>query len=816
MERLWQDLRYGARLLARTPGVTAAALLALALGTGVNTALFSIVNSVLLRPLPFPESHQLIQVWRSELPRLLLGAVSYPRYVDWRARNRIFEESGSYGPLGLTLTGRDTPERVAGGRATASFFKTIAAPPIQGRYFTDDEDRPGGTKVVVIGEPFWQRRFGGAPDVLGSTLTLNGESHTVIGIAPAAYTEMWRVDAWVPMAMAVDQAMRGASFLQYVGRLHDGVTRDQANRRLAELAAEMQRDYPATDNYSFYTLSLQEVLTSAPTGGIGPDTVLWVLLGATGLVLLIACANVANLLLARAVVRQKEMAVRAALGARRARLTRQLITETILLSLSGGTLGLALAAGLLRLFTVVAPANFPRLGAIGLDARVLVFSVLVATLTGLLAGVLPAIYTARATPNDALREGGRGATSGRARLVSRLLVVSEIGLAVVLVAAAGLTILSLQNLLRQDLGLNPRGALTFTIARPDPLVPRQTVLPRVVEFFRDFEVRLGGLPGVSAAGAINMLPIANTGMNGPVRVPDRVIRPEESPLAEFRTITPGYLAAAGMSMLAGRAVDARDRAGTPPVVVISETLAQQLWPGDAVSSIVGRQIGHGFDETGDGQAHWREVIGVSRDVRSRRPDAPPGAEVYVPHAQFSLPTMTFIVRAEGAPPDALVPAIRQELAQMDPMLPLASVRTFDDVIDAATRSSRLYSALTAVFGLLAATLAIVGIYSVMSYSVAQRTRELAIRSALGASREGLLGLVLREGFVLSAAGIGAGLVGALGASQVIQSMLYAVSPTDPVVLALTAAGIAAAAVLGYLIPAIRAARVEPATALRSE
>lgn len=810
MERLWQDLQYGVRLLVRTPGVTIAALLALALGTGVNTALFSSVNAVLLRPLPFPDAHELLQVWRTELPRLQFGSASYPRYVDWRARNRVFEETGAYVPAGLTLTGGDAPERVAGARATASFFRTMAARPIVGRYFADDEDRPGGTRVVVLGEPFWMRRFGGAADVLGSTLTLDGEPHTVIGIAPAAYTGMWRVDLWVPLAMAVDQANRERNFLVVVGRLRDGLTREQAQPRLDELAADLSRDHP-NDNYGFFTLSLHDVLTR------GSGAALWILLGATGFVLLIACANVANLLLARAVARQKEMAVRTALGAGRGRLMRQLITETVLLAVAGGTLGLLLAFGLLRLFGLVAPVNFPRLVAITLDGRVLAFSFVVALLTGLLAGVLPALHAARALPGDALREGGsRGATAGRARAASRLLVASEIALAVMLVAAAGLTVRSLQELLRQDLGLKTRGVLTFTIGLPaHALDATGGLAPRAVDFFQQFEERLRAVPGVSSAGAISLLPIAATGSNGPVQVPDRVIRPEDSPLAEFRPVTPGYFDTIGMTMLAGRTLAARDRSNTTPVAVINETLARQLWPGDALAAIVGRRLGHGWDQRSRTVTVWREIVGVSRDVRSRRPDAPPDAETYVPHAQFPLPTMAFTVRATGSP-EALVPAIRGALAELDPGLPMAAVRTFDEVIAAATRSPRLYSVLTALFGLLAAALAGVGIYSVMSYSVAQRTREMAIRSALGASRDSLLRLVAREGFTLTAAGIVVGLAGALAASRVVQTLLYGVSPTDPLVLSGTAAGVASVAALGYLIPAFRAARVEPATALRAE
>jgi predicted permease len=800
MDRLWQDLRYGARLLLRFPGVTAAALLALALGTGVNTALFSIVNTVLLQPLPFPDADRLFQVWRTELPRLQFGSASHPRYVDWRARNRVFDDMGALAPAGLTLTGREAPERIPGARVTASFFHTLAAPPLIGRYISDDEDRPGGARVIVLGEQYWQRRFNRDPGILGQTLTIDGQPHAVIGIAPAAYAEMWRADAWVPLARAVDPTTRGNNFLVVVGRLKDGLTIEQAQSGLTDLAAELSRDYPI-DRYGFFTMSLHEVLTR------GPRQALWILLGATGLVLLIACANVANLILVRAVTRQKEMAVRTALGAGQGRIVRQMITETTLLAIVGGTLGIALAAVLLRLFAAVAPVNFPRLTAIGFDGRVLAFSLAVATMCGLIAAVVPAWHASRSRPSDALREASRGATAGRARTLSRLLVMGEIAMAVMLVAAAGLTIRSLQQLMQQDLGYNTRGVLTFTVGITDE---RQRDTAALAQFFSTLEARIRALPGVESSGAINMLPIAQTGMNGPVRVPERVILPEESPLAEMRVVTPGYFDTMGIGLVAGRLPDTRDLANGPRVVAINETLARQLWPELTPSATVGRQLGIGFGDDG-----WIEVAGVTRDVRSRRPDAPPDAEIYAPFAQFPLPSLAFTVRTSLAP-ESLVPAIRRELAQLDPALPLASVRTFDDVVAAATRSSRLYSVLTTVFGLLAAALAIVGIYSVMSYTVTQRTRELAIRSALGASHRGLLRLVLREGFVLSSIGIALGLAGSFGASQLIRALLYQVSPTDPVVFALTAATVAGAAVVGYLVPAFRASRVQPAVALRSE
>lgn len=801
MQRFWQDVRFATRLMTRFPGVTAAAVITLALGTGVNTALFSIVNAVLLRPLPFPEADELVLIWRAEPPGLEFGSASYARYVDWRARNRTFDEMGAVAPMGLTLTGREAPERIAGAQASASFFRALGASPAIGRWFTDDEDAPGAPRVVVLSHALWTRRFGGSSDVLGTAITLNGAAHTIVGVAPAGLAEAWRYEAWVPLAMAVDYARRTPNFLLVLARLREGTSLDQARRAMADVAASMTRDYPS-DQYGFTILSVHDVVTR------GPRQALWILLGATGLVLLIACANVANLLLARAISRQKELAIRAAIGAGRLRLLRQLLTETMLLAAIGSALGLGIALGLLRVFSALAPPAFPRLASVGLDVRVLVFSTLVAAACGVAAGIAPALQLFRTTPGSALRDGGsRGATSGAAHRVSRALVVSEIALAVMLVAAAGLTFRSLQQLVRQELGVTRERVLTFSVSLPgteDNAAARE----RNVRFFADLQARIEAGPGVERAGAINMLPIAATGMNGQVYIRDRLIKKEERPIAEFRVATRGYFDALGVKLLAGRVPDERDVANSPLVVVINETLARLLWPNLPAPQVIGRLMGTGFD---DGST-WREVIGIVRDVRSRRPDAPPDPETYVPHAQYPLGTMVFTVKTT-TPPETLVSYVRRELAHLDPSVAIASVRTMENVIDTATRSSRLYSALTAVFGLLAAVLAVVGIYSVMSYSVANRSRELAIRAALGASSSGLLRMIVGEGLLVSAIGIGLGLAGALAAARVLGTLLYQVTPTDSPVFTVTAICVALSALLGYLVPAVRAARVDPVAAL---
>jgi putative ABC transport system permease protein len=535
---------------------------------------------------------------------------------------------------------------------------------------------------------------------------------------------------------------------------------------------------------------------------------LWVLLGATGLLLLIACTNVANLLLARAVVRERDLAIRASLGAGRRRLVGQVIGETVALGVLGSIAGIGLAWGLLRLFVMMAPPNFPRIAAISVDLRVLWFSLLVTVAAGLIAGLAPALHLLRSDLNDVIRAGqSRGATARRARTASRLLVVSEVALALALVTTASLMVKSLLRLQAQDLGLTREPVLTFGVGLP-PFVA--TGAPAIARFQSEFLQRVRAIPGVTHASAISMLPIAATGNNGWVRREDQVDEWEGVPVTEFRIVMDGYFETMGVRLLAGRTVTERDRDGAVPVAVVNETLASRLWPDRDLASAVGQRI-----RIGPIRGPANEVTGVVASVRSRRPDAPPDPEVYVSFQQLPSPTMSYVVRAAGDPA-ALTGQIRSALGQMTPHVALAAARTFDDVVTTSTRTSGLLSLLSVIFGSLAAALAIVGIYSVMSYTVAQRTRELAIRSAIGASRSMLLGVVVREGLSLSVAGIAVGSVLALATSGVLGALLYDMRATDPAVFFWSALGLAAIALAGYLVPALRAARVDPVTALRGE
>jgi putative ABC transport system permease protein len=796
-----RDLRLGFRLLLRAPGFAVTAILTLALGIGATTALFTVVNAVLLEPLPFPDSNKLVQVWRSELPALTYGSASYARYLDWRQEQRVFTDLGAWSPRGVTVSGPQGPERVPGATASASFFKVIGAQPVIGRYFSDDEDRMGAERVIVISEGLWKRRFQQSPGVLGTSVQVDGEQFTIIGVAPAGFSEVWRLDAWLALGRQADPSNRGSNYLLSFGRLREGMTVEAARRGLADLAAQMSREH-GDDKYTFTARPLHEVITENATRG------LWMLLAATSLLLLIACTNVANLLLARAVVRERDLAIRASLGAGRSRLFGQVMGETIALGLLGSVVGIGLAWGLLRIFVSLAPVNFPRLAAITLDAGVLGFSLVVAVAAGVIAGAAPALHLLRSDLNSVIRAGGsRSATAGSARAASRLLVVSEIALALALVTTAGLMVKSLMRLQSQDLGITREPMLTFGVGVPQFVANGNDAVRR---FQLEFLEKVRALPGVTHASGISLLPIAFTGNNGPVRRADQTGENDGVPVTEFRIVMDRYFETMGIPLIAGRAFDDRDRKGNVFVAVVNETLAQRLFPNLAPAAVVGQQI-RLFGTTGP----TNEVIGVARNVRSRRADMPPDPEVYVSFVQNPTPSMTFAVRAAGDPA-ALANQIRSAMAQTTPYVALASMRTFEEVVANSTRQSGLLSWLSVIFGVLAAALAILGIYSVMSYTVAQRERELAIRAAVGASRSSLLSMVLREGLVLSGAGIAVGAVIALAASSVLRTLLYDVSARDPMVFVASAAGLAGIALAGYLIPAARAARVEPVTALRSE
>jgi putative ABC transport system permease protein len=798
VERLFQDVRFGLRTFVRQPAFSLTAVLAIALGIGANAAVFSVVNAVLLKPLPFPQPEQLVYIYDT-YPAVRNASVSFRKYAMLRDGNRSLAALGAGAPTRLTLTGNGDPEEIVGYQMSATLFRALGVAPLRGRFFSDAEDTPHGPKAIVLSEGLWRRRFGADPNTIGSSITVNGLSRTVVGIMPAEGVYPARTEAWVPVALGVEESRGLGNFLRLVGRARPGISIEQVKQDLEALTSTYNKENGISRDTA--VLALQEVGRSARR------TQLLILQGAVAFVLLIACANVANLLLARSVNRERELAVRIAMGASRFHIVRQLLTESVLLALAGGGCGVLLAGWLLRLFISLAPQNFPRLSSLGIDGGVLAFTIALATITGLLFGLAPVLRGLSDQPHEALREGARGGMSRRARVSSRVLVVAEVALALVLAAGAGLMVKSLIRLEHEKTGLDAHGLLSFELALPNAKYDDS----RAVDFIERamHEIRIA--PDVRGAGAINMLPMVNFGFNGPFRIDGRPPFPADgrAPVVEYRMVTPGYFQAAGIPLRAGRDFSDRDRANTAPTVVINEAMAKKFWPN---ANPVGSRLFLGLDD----ESTAREIVGVVGDVRSSRLDTAPVPETYVPYAQVPYGTMGVVVRTGTSDPESVLPVIRQRLAVLDADLPLTRVRRMEDVVSASAGETRLSSTLTALFALLAAVLASLGVYSVIAYAVAQRTRELGVRVALGAAPRRVAALVIGEGLLLAVSGIAIGLIGALTLTRFLTSLLYNVTPTDPIVFFLTSLGVLVIATLASYVPARRAMRVDPMAALRAE
>jgi len=724
--------------------------------------------------------------------------VSMPKFVALRDGNRSLSSLAATSPASLTVTGIGDPQILGVTRVSGDFFDVLGVAPLAGRTITRADDVPGAAAVIVLTYGAWQRLFGGARDIVGRTIIADGQPRAIIGVMPPDLVYPARYEAWVPLALARD-ALPGNNFLRIVGRLKPGVSIEQATADLDAVTTTFNAQ--SGQRRGIRVWPLHEYLAQ------NTRQMVLVLQGAVLLVLLVACANVANMLLARSVPRQRELAIRMAIGASPRRLLRQLLTESLLLAVAGGALGVLLGGWLLRLFVALAPPGFSGVQAIAIDRHVLWFTAAVAMLTGVVFGVAPARRGFRIDANDGLRDAtGRGSASAAARGASRALVIAEVGLAMVLVIGAGLLVKSLLRLQAQDAGFRAEGLLTFQInlprARYDDNALRRAV-SRIVEAMR-------ALPGVSAAGAINFLPLQAFGFNGPFAIDGRppLGTADRPPVVEYRTATAAYFQAMQIPLRRGALFTDRDSERTRPVVVISETMARQFWPDE---NPVGARVRLGFDAN----QIVREVIGVVGDVRSQALSQPPASEAYIPYAQAPLATISVAVRAAGDPA-ALLPAVRQRIAAVDASLAVIRTQTMVEVVDASTGSMRLASTLTSVFAALAALLAAVGIYSLVSYSVASRTREIGIRVALGAHPASVLRLVVGEGMKLTAIGLALGVAGTWWLTGTLRSLLFEVSPVDPAVLAATAAAVVALTTVASLVPAWRVMRVDPTTALRSE
>jgi putative ABC transport system permease protein len=813
------DLRYALRSLRQRPGFTVLTVLTLALGIGATSAIFSVVNGVLLLPLPYdrPDDVVVVHTILEGNPR---GELSPPEYWDLREQARSFTHLAAFSDGSLTLTGSGTPERLQAGFVTADALRLLGVSPARGRAFAAEEDLPGRPAVVLLSDGLWRRRFGADPEIVGRTLILDDAPTTVLGVMPPGFQlpshyagpgmELWTL---LQLDPALDRSERGWHWLAVMGRLRPGLGVGGADRETAALMAGMLQRYPGEYDADFGGSA--SPASEELVGDIRP--VILVLLGAVGLLLLIACANVASLFLARAEARQREIAVRAALGARAGRIVSQLLTESAALATAGGLMGLLLAMWGIRALVAAAPPTLPRLEAIGMDGWVVAFTAAITLSTGILFGLAPALHAARPDLSGALTEGGRGGSAGGSRQQFRRgLVVSQIALALVLVAAAGLLIQSFARMRGVDPGFVPERVLT---ARVELSPVRYESNEQIRTFYQRLVRRLEALPGVRSAAAVKALPMTQLELGdwsfvreGMYSLPPK---PSEWSLAYWQSMSPEYFETLRIPVLQGRGIEATDRIGTPGVAVINRTLAKQVWPG---GDALGQRILLGGGAT---DSVWRTVVGIVGDVRHRGLDAEPRPEIYLPHAQFpagtgtALRTLRVVLRTDGDPAQ-LTGALRAALAELDPDIPLADVQTMEEALGAWAAERRLTMLLVAGFALLALILGAVGVYGVMAHLVVQRTREIGIRIALGALPREILGLVLSQGAWVAGLGIAAGLAGALGATRLLAGLLFGVGPTDPATLMATATALAIVAALASLLPALRAIRTDPVEALRAE
>ncbi len=807
MDNLIHDIRYALRTMLKSPGFTAIAVLALALGIGANTAIFSVVNSVLLRPLPYKDPGRLVHVHRMQ-PPIERGPISRPDFFEWRDKQEVFSGIGAYDYQILNLTGGDQAEKLTGARVTGNFFSLFDVPPAAGRFFGPSDDRPGSNPVAVISYGLWQHRFGGQVDLIGQTITLNGEVYTVIGVAPATFQFPRRIDIWKPAILDEQKAERGSNYLKVIARLKDGTSELQAQAQMNQIAAAQAQQYPDNDaNLSVMIVPLLEEQVRNLRG------VLLIMLGAVSFVLLIACANVANLSLARAATRTREFAIRTALGANRIRIVRQLLTESLLLALGGGILGVILALVGVRLLVTLAPSGLPRINEVAIDGWVLGFTFAVSLLTGMVFGLAPALQVSKPDLNEALKEGSRGSSEGQRTLLRRGLVVVEIALSLVLLVSAGLLIGSMKRLTEVSPGFDPDRSLAAFISFPytpaaNGADAQEYEAKQAANFLAEARRKIGALPGVQSVGAINDLPVTGRGsVNGGFNVEGKPpFNPGDAPVAEFRQVTPGYFESIGIPVLKGRALTDADFSRKPENVVVNETFAR-LYVGD--EDPIGRRV-----KALDGQPH--EIVGVVGDARQWGLDREASAEIYFSFAQLSLgQEATLLVRTQ-ADPASLASAVRSAIGEVTHEAPITRVRPMTQIVEESMASARFNMILMTIFAGVALMMASIGLYGVISYSVSQRIHEIGIRMALGASRSRVLSLVLSNGMTLALIGVGLGVAVAFGLTRLMASLLFGVSPTDPLTFILISLILTGVALVACFVPAYRATRVDPMIALRYE
>lgn len=809
MGTIWQDIRYGLRMLGKRPGVTLVAVLTLALGVGANTAIFSVVDAVLLRPLPYKQSDRLVFL-SEKTQQVPSSSISMADFDDWRSMNTMFESMAPYRADSMVLTGIGGPESLRVREITAGLFPTLAVQPIVGRALTADDDKVGAAAVVLLSDGFWSRKFARDPNVIGKKLTLDGEIYTVIGVLPSSkfhaswsryslFTSLWRLED----VLGGSKNRDSHPGIYAIARLKPNVTLKQASDEMSGIAKRLANQYPESNTGT--GVSVDSLLNSY-VGDIRPA--LLVLMAAVGFVLLIACANIANLSLARASERSREMAVRTALGAGRFRLIRQLLTESFLLALIGGSLGLLIAYFLASAVSQVSPASVPRIDTVSINGGVLFFTLGVSLLTGVFFGIFPAWQISRADVHEAIKEGGRGGTAsaGRKRVRSAL-VVAEVSISLVLLVGAGLLIRSFYRVLQADPGFNSSGVLTGAFSLPDSQY-KSAVTQRL--FINQLAARLEMIPGVQAAGV--KIPLLGGWQTGFMAEGRPRPEPGKGPSTDISRVTPGALQALGVPLLRGRYFTLADSDMSQPVCIIDATMAQTLWPGE---NPIGKHIAVAGHAKNPDDPDWRAVVGVVAHTKNYGVDQPSRVETYLPFAQSPIGA-GFVVLRTAATPSSLATPAQNAIVAIDPNVPLSQIRELADIVDENVAPRRLSVMLLGSFAALALLLAAVGIYGVMSYTVTQRTQEIGVRIALGAQHTDILRLVLRNGMSLLLLGLGIGLAGSFFLSRFLQSLLFEVKSTDIMTFASVPFLLAAVAFLACYLPARRATLVDPVVALRNE
>ena len=807
METFIQDIRFGIRMLGKKPMFSIIAVITLALGIGANTAIFSVVNGVLLRPLPFKEPDRLMMIRETKLPQFPEFSVAPGNFLDWKKQNTVFERLVAYKGSSLNLIGTGDPERLRALNVTDGFFAMLGAQPQLGRDFLAEEDQVGHNNVVILSYGLWQRRFSGDPEILNQTITLNRQAYTVIGVMPATFhfgSGENELDLWTPMAFTEEQAQNhGGHGLAAIGQLKPGVTVDQARAEMSAIAGRLAAQYPVDIGWDVKIMPLLEFSVRS----IKPA--LLVLLVAVAFVLLIACANVANLLLARAAGRQKEIATRTSLGASRWRIVRQLLTESLLLSLLGGALGLALAKWGMDLLLTLAPPDLPRLNNVSLDGRALAFTATITLLTGVIFGLVPALQSSKPNLNETMKDAGRGSTEGgRRQRIRSTLVVLEVATALVLLVGAGLMIKSFWQLQKVDPGFNPDNALTVQVSLPKTKYPEES---QQVAFFQQLIERVATLPGVQSAGAGHVVPLSGNDFVLAFEIDGRPpLQPGVTQSTNYYSVSADYFKAMGIPLRRGRVFTERDIKDSPRVAVINETMAKKIFPDE---DPIGKRIT--FDNRQKENPEWFEIVGIVGDVKQYGLDQVTTMQTYEPYIQQTFPYMTLVVRTTGDPTN-LNAAIRSEVLKLDKEQPTTNFKTLNEFFSISIAQQRFSVVLLGVFAVVALVLSAVGIYGVLSYAVTQRTHEIGIRVALGAGRRDVLRLVVGQGMLLTVIGVAGGLGAAFALTRLMASLLFGVTATDAVTFASVASLLLAVALLACYIPARRATKVDPLVALRYE